>query len=224
MEVIIVGILIIILFTILIINSVRFYRKFMRSHFDPIKSLLEEPITGSTISNHFIKGKYKSENVKIELRFQSGHRQTNYFLYVTVIASMKCSFAIFRQGYLYRLGKAMGLIRNIKIGLPEFEKKYLIKSNNEIMMREFLCLEKNRILIEEILASKYNSLIVENEEMRVYRNLRNIFRLKKEFEKEMISELLDKMIALAEKLKMNRPESKEFSEYLMDFSAEKHVE
>jgi len=64
------------------------------------------------------------------------------------INSKKFFFKIYRRGVLSNIGKAIGM-QDIEIGYDYFDNEYIIKGNDEILLRRFFQNHKIRNLIEK---------------------------------------------------------------------------
>jgi len=116
---------------------------------------LSEEINASFIEGSFFKGsriEYKHNNWTIFLdtyTVSTGKSSTTYTrMRAPFINQKKFIFKVHRKGVFSNIGKALGM-QDIEIGYDYFDKGYIIKGNDEILLRRFFQNHNIRNLIDK---------------------------------------------------------------------------
>jgi hypothetical protein len=116
---------------------------------------LSEEINADYFEGNFFEGpriEYKHKNWTIYLdtyTVSTGKSSTTYTrMRVPFINQKKFLFKIYRRGVFSNIGKALGM-QDIEIGYDYFDNDYIIKGNDEILLRRFFQNHKMRNLIEK---------------------------------------------------------------------------
>jgi len=116
---------------------------------------LSEEINANYIEGSFFKGpriEYKHNNWIIYLdtyTVSTGKSSTTYTrMRVPFINQKKFLFKVYRKGVFSNLGKALGM-QDIEIGYDYFDNDYIIKGNDEILLRRLFQNHNIRNLIEK---------------------------------------------------------------------------
>ncbi|MBN2603676.1 MAG: DUF3137 domain-containing protein [Candidatus Thermoplasmatota archaeon] len=127
---------------------------------------LSEEINANFIEGSFFKGsrvEYKHNNWTIYLdtyTVSTGKSSTTYTrMRLPFINQKKFLFKIYKKGVFSDIGKALGM-QDIEIGYDYFDNDYIIKGNDEILLRRLFQNHNIRNLIEKqsriLLEIKYN--------------------------------------------------------------------
>jgi len=117
------------------------------SHLSPAKVLGE--LNGRSVTCNFItKGRGRVHGV--------------YFYFLMKAKGKKGSFSLVvsRESILDGALKSSGAVKDIEVGRPGFDKKYFVRSNNEIKAKDFLSVDVQNRIAEE-LADPTNRLVIE---------------------------------------------------------------
>ena len=116
---------------------------------------LSEEINANYIEGSFLKGpriEYNHNNWTIYLdtyTVSTGKSSITYTrMRVPFINSKKFLFKIYRKGVFSNIGKALGM-QDIEIGYDYFDNDYIIKGNDEILLRRLFQNHNMRNLIEK---------------------------------------------------------------------------
>ena len=116
---------------------------------------LSEEINANYIERSFFKGpriEYKHNNWTIYLdtyTVSTGKSSTTYTrMRVPFINQKKFLFKVYRKGVFSNIGKALGM-QDIEIGYDYFDNDYIIKGNDEILLRRLFQNHNIRNLIEK---------------------------------------------------------------------------
>ena len=116
---------------------------------------LSEEINANYIEGSFLKGpriEYNHNNWTIYLdtyTVSTGKSSITYTrIRVPFINSKKFLFKIYRKGVFSNIGKALGM-QDIEIGYDYFDNDYIIKGNDEILLRRLFQNHNMRNLIEK---------------------------------------------------------------------------
>jgi hypothetical protein len=116
---------------------------------------LSEEINANYIEGSFFKGpriEYKHNNWTIYLdtyTVSTGKSSTTYTrMRVPFINQKKFLFKVYRKGVFSNIGKALGM-QDIEIGYDYFDNDYIIKGNDEILLRRLFQNHNIRNLIEK---------------------------------------------------------------------------
>ena len=116
---------------------------------------LSEEINANYIEGSFFKGpriEYKHNNWTIYLdtyTVSTGKSSTTYTrMRVPFINKKKFLFKVYRKGVFSNIGKALGM-QDIEIGYDYFDNDYIIKGNDEILLRRLFQNHNIRNLIEK---------------------------------------------------------------------------
>ena len=116
---------------------------------------LSEEINANYIEGSFLKGpriEYNHNNWTIYLdtyTVSTGKSSTTYTrMRVPFINQKKFLFKVYRKGVFSNIGKALGM-QDIEIGYDYFDNDYIIKGNDEILLRRLFQNHNMRNLIEK---------------------------------------------------------------------------
>jgi len=116
---------------------------------------LSEEINANYIEDSFLKVpriEYKHNNWTIYLdtyTVSTGKSSTTYTrMRVPFINQKKFLFKVYRKGVFSNIGKALGM-QDIEIGYDYFDNEYIIKGNDEILLRRLFQNHNIRNLIEK---------------------------------------------------------------------------
>ncbi|KAB3531645.1 DUF3137 domain-containing protein [Alkaliphilus pronyensis] len=118
------------------------------------KQLAEE------LGGEFIEGGFfKTDKVNANMRawtitldtYTVSHGKTSS-TYTRIIApfvnNKDFKFKVYKKGFFSDVGKMLGM-QDIEIGIEDFDENYIIKGNNEGLIKELLCKEDVRLLITQ---------------------------------------------------------------------------
>ena len=139
-----------------------------------------------------MSGSYKGKNIKIEIR--PGGKNSPPYLYVWLYASSQFSLNVYPEGALQKLGKNLGLVKEIQIDVPEFDEKFVIKADQAALAAKFLSSEMNRKIIESILSTGYPSVDIRRSEIEIYKPTYNV---QNDVSTDQLQPVLDGLVALS---------------------------
>ena len=113
---------------------------------------------GSEIGAEFIEGgfwkgdkvikKFKVWTIVLDYYVHSNEGQHEYTrIRAPFISKDKFRFTIYRKGFFSGIGKMLGM-QDIEVGYPDFDRDFIIKSNDEIKIRSLFANQKIRELIQ----------------------------------------------------------------------------
>lgn len=205
METIVVSFLITALFAILLLIGVKFHRRLIRKYVEEIGTLLQSPKIQANLSGYDVTGVYREREVTIAIRMGGGQRSIYYTVTISLAADTPFELAVYRQGLLYRLGRALGLIRNVASGDSDFESRFMIRAPHEVIAREFFTEPSHRQIFEEILQKGYRSLTARKGTILVAMTVSSRRALKSALDPKIVGSLLDGMVFLSDALKAGGP-------------------
>jgi hypothetical protein len=116
---------------------------------------LSEEINASYIEDGYLKGprieyKHKYWTISLDTYTVSTGKSTITYtrMRVPFINQKKFLFKIYRKGVFSNIGKALGM-QDVEIGYDYFDNDFIIKGNNEILLRRFFQNHNIRTLIEK---------------------------------------------------------------------------
>lgn len=139
-----------------------------------------------------ISGVYKGKTIKIEIR--PGGKNSPPYIYVWLYTSSQFNLTVYPEGSLQKLGKKVGLITEIEIGVPEFDDRFVIKSDQSGLATNYLSSDLNRKVIESILSTGIPVIEIRRGEIEIYKPTYNV---KVDTGVDQLKPLLDGLVALS---------------------------
>jgi len=137
-------------------------------------------------------GIYKGKRIRIDIR--PGGKNTPPYMYVWLYTGSPFNLTVYPEGALQKLGKNLGLVNEIQIGVPEFDEKFIIKSDQAALASRYLSSEMNRKIIESILSTGFLSIEIRKSEIEIYRPTYNV---QNDASPDQLQPVLDGLVALS---------------------------
>jgi len=106
------------------------------------------PLLNGTIKTQWgrplLQGIWEGKTAKISLK--PGGRNTPPKLQIALQHYLNFKLTIYTDNLLYQLAKKTGLMKEVEIGEPEFDKKYFLETNNPQEVISFLTSKKQDIV------------------------------------------------------------------------------
>lgn len=102
---------------------------------------------GGWFSMPSLRGSYKGHQMEMgyfqQTEGSGKHRHSHTYFYAKMMVTSAPQFylTVSREGLMSWLGKSVGLTSEIEMGVPEFDKKYLITTNNALRAKRILSQE-----------------------------------------------------------------------------------
>jgi len=99
---------------------------------------------GGWFSMPSLRGTYKGHPLEMgyfqrsEGSGKSRHTHTYFYVRMMTNSAPQFSLSISGEGFLSQIGKSLGVTHEIEIGVPEFDSKYLISTNNALRAKRVL--------------------------------------------------------------------------------------
>jgi len=147
---------------------------------------------GSSFLVPAISGIYKGKTIKIEIR--PGGKNSPPYIYVWLYTPSQFNLTVYPEGTLQKIGKKVGLVTEIEIGVPEFDDRFVIKSDQSGLAVNFLLSDMNRKIIESILSTGIPVVEIRRGEIEIYKPTYNI---QPDISVDQLKPLLDGLVALS---------------------------
>jgi hypothetical protein len=80
----------------------------------------------------------RTGRIPFGVTFANGNQYTPAHLYITLFMELPFSMSVTKENLDCRIAKKLGLIQDMKTGIPEFDEKVCITSNNPEKCRQYL--------------------------------------------------------------------------------------
>ncbi len=141
----------------------------------------------------FLGGIYKGKRVRVEL--YSGGENSPPCIHLKLFTDTPFSLTIYTEGMLQKLGKHMGLVKEVETGIPGFDEKFVIKSDNAGRTKEYLMSEVNRRIVESIIKTGFTGIDIKNGIILV---VKSSYNMSSETKPSFIHPVLDGLIVMSQ--------------------------
>jgi len=125
---------------------------------------------GEVVNRFFVAHHVRLLNHGFEARIEmlfGGNRNNPPLLVIRQKTDLDFSLSIAREGRSSRALKKAGLLKEVVVGEPEFDRKYLIKSSAAEAAARFLSSPERRRLVDEFFGQEFNLIAVSEKQLSV---------------------------------------------------------
>ncbi len=177
---------------VLIGSNLRKYREYLL----PLSRQLEN----ATIEGKFnikLVGRYSGYDVRVEPH--QGGKNTPPFILVRLYKKSSLTFTVTPEGTVARLFKRLGLVKEIEVGDPGFDQRFVLRVSDEMTGRMFFSNNEVRDAVDRVFQSGYQHLLGRKGELFA-RKKTGTFQMEADLRPEMIVPVLDALVTLAKYL------------------------
>lgn len=164
----------------------------MKKHLQELAATFDSPQIGG-FAPIFLEGYYKGKKVRIEL--VSGGKNSPPYLTIKLFADIPFTLTISQEGTMTKLGKKIGLVREMEIGIPDFDDKFLIQSGQPDMAKQYLMNEINRRIVDSIIKTGFTSIDARDGKLLI---LKPTYNQGAETRPSFVHPLLDGLIVMSQ--------------------------
>lgn len=115
---------------------------------------------GYSWNSDFVEIDYKNWKITFDNFTLRAERYRAKMTRITVPIDLKVDFKfeIYKEGFIQKIGKLLG-VQDIEIGFPDFDKAFIIKSNNEFKAKTLL---RNQEIRNLIVSQKETNILISN--------------------------------------------------------------
>jgi hypothetical protein len=140
-------------------------------------------------------GKFSGCSVKITTR--PGGRSSPPIITMCLYTPTPFDLTIYREGTMQKIGKKMGVISEIQIGVPDFDDRYIIQTNSYLHAETFLSDRTIRDTIDFFFTSGYANFQIVDGALRLTRISNDMGY---DLQHPTVQAILQKMVDLAHNL------------------------
>lgn len=142
-----------------------------------------------------LSGSYRGKAIWIEIR--PGIRNSPPRLYLQLYTPTRFTLTVYPEGIVQKFGKKIRLIRDLQIDVPDFDEKFVIKTDQPPLAIRFLSSEAVRRTMENLINMGFPSVMIRKDVIKISRQL---YDLDTDISREQLKPVLDGLVVLYQAL------------------------
>lgn len=183
-----------IIFFLIFVLAIYYSSKKRKEALAKLSNYLNGAISKFSLASSF-KGEY--QGIKFTISLVQGGESSPPYLKIILLKNSLFKLKIYKETALSKLGKRIGVIREVKINDEMFNKEFLIFSNNPVKTTNYFNNENIKKTISELFKNGFDALLLDGKRILIQKPYYNLeFNL----EPQSIMRTLQKLILLTKSL------------------------
>ncbi len=173
----------------LLIKNHKVYRKYLL----PLAAHLEN----GAIDGHIVvrlTGRYQGYDVRVEPHPPT--KNSPAYILIILFKPSSITFQVVREGTVTGFLKGMRLVKDIEVGDPTFDEKYLLRASDEMAGRMFFGNQEVRNALDRIMNSGFDSVSGDRKRI-VVRKKTGTFQMENDLRPEILLPVMDALTEIA---------------------------
>ncbi len=174
---------------LLVKSNLQKYREYLL----PLSRQLDNGVVAGSF-NVVLTGRREGYEVRVEPHM--GGKNSPPSIVVIVFKESPLTFAITTEGKFDRMLKSMGIFKEIQVGDPDFDEKYLLRVGDEGMGRMLLSNSEVRDAIARVFDLGYESLRTYRNQIRAHKRT-GTFQMQSDLAPDKVLAVIESMVTIA---------------------------
>ncbi len=168
-------------------------RTVYRKYFDALTPHLQNASVSGTFAAR-LSGRYSGYDVRVDVHPPS--KNSPPYIVLNLFKPSTFEFWVTREGTFTGILKSIHLVKDIEIGDPEFDQKYVLRASDEMAGRMFFGNREVRNAIDRIVSAGYQAVYHMKDKVSARKKTKT-FQLESDLRPEVILPALDALTEIA---------------------------